>query len=316
MTDSTGAGFCAAGAALVALLFPLLGGFDRIERQLSEAAHETPSLTHHPNATVTFRGRDAYLQISPAAGRSVQDQSTSGTPNPSLNSSLEYSAEAIAAEIADIPGVRVVHIRTAPADTPPTPAASTEPDPPIEPAPAAPPTPTEQTAQEAQTDPPLPPSAVVPPAPSPDADGSSGGEADDVDASPSTTAEGAAQVEAAQAALDALLSEEPIEYIVGANRPTLPSRPTVTRIADILLTYPSVTIEITGHADGLGDPSFNQLLSEFRAHWIRDELITAGIPPERINAAGRGEQEPIDSNDTRTGRHQNRRVEFRVKAPR
>jgi len=75
----------------------------------------------------------------------------------------------------------------------------------------------------------------------------------------------------------------------------------------------SVTaIEIIGHTDSTGSDAINNPLSVARAHATRDYLVGRGVSAQRISTAGRGEREPIASNDTESGRAQNRRVEIYV----
>lgn len=75
---------------------------------------------------------------------------------------------------------------------------------------------------------------------------------------------------------------------------------------------PDLRIRIIGHTDNIGRESANQKLSEGRAEAVRKELIERGITPERIEAEGRGESQPIDTNDTEEGRQNNRRVEIEI----
>jgi outer membrane protein OmpA-like peptidoglycan-associated protein len=53
-------------------------------------------------------------------------------------------------------------------------------------------------------------------------------------------------------------------------------------------------------------------LSERRARSVAAYLITKGVPSTRVEAAGRGEAEPVQTNDTDAGRSANRRVEVAV----
>ena len=78
--------------------------------------------------------------------------------------------------------------------------------------------------------------------------------------------------------------------------------------------HPTVSILITGHTDNIGSDEANQRLSEGRANAVRDALIKRGVTPERIEAEGKGESEPVASNDTEEGRAKNRRVEFTITA--
>ena len=78
----------------------------------------------------------------------------------------------------------------------------------------------------------------------------------------------------------------------------------------LLAENPDIRIRITGHTDNVGSERANQKLSEGRANSVRDDLIKRGINAERIEAEGKGETQPITTNDTEEGRAQNRRVEF------
>ena len=65
-----------------------------------------------------------------------------------------------------------------------------------------------------------------------------------------------------------------------------------------------------GHTDSVGTAAKNQQLSEKRAQAVRDFLVGAGVPSDRVTAVGRGEEQPIATNKTAAGRQQNRRVEL------
>lgn len=69
---------------------------------------------------------------------------------------------------------------------------------------------------------------------------------------------------------------------------------------------------VEGYTDSVGDPEFNEQLSEQRAEAVREQLVTAGIDPDRIEAMGHGENYPVASNETPYGRQLNRRVEVVV----
>jgi hypothetical protein len=61
----------------------------------------------------------------------------------------------------------------------------------------------------------------------------------------------------------------------------------------------------------LGYPGLKSL-SEKRAESVRGYLAEQGIPGSSMTAVGFGRTQPIASNDTAAGRHQNRRVELVV----
>ena len=75
---------------------------------------------------------------------------------------------------------------------------------------------------------------------------------------------------------------------------------------------PQVRIKIIGHTDSVGKDEANQKLSDGRANAVMNDLIERGISADRIEAEGRGETQPIDTNDTEEGRQNNRRVEIEI----
>lgn len=83
-------------------------------------------------------------------------------------------------------------------------------------------------------------------------------------------------------------------------------------LAASLREYPGTEVLVVGHTDSTGDEAYNQALSERRADAARNFLIGAGLEASRVRAMGRGELEPIASNDTEAGRQQNRRVEIAI----
>ena len=89
-------------------------------------------------------------------------------------------------------------------------------------------------------------------------------------------------------------------------------RPVLERFAQTLNDNPAATVSIIGHTDSTGSAAINDPLSVDRAARTRDFLSQRGISPNRINIDGRGEREPIASNDSDSGRARNRRVEIYV----
>jgi outer membrane protein OmpA-like peptidoglycan-associated protein len=70
-------------------------------------------------------------------------------------------------------------------------------------------------------------------------------------------------------------------------------------------------IRIEGHTDSIGSPPYNQELSQRRAQAVKAYLVQHfDITPDNLVTTGRGELEPIDSNETPLGRLHNRRAEF------
>ncbi|MES2757004.1 MAG: OmpA family protein [Pseudomonadota bacterium] len=92
-------------------------------------------------------------------------------------------------------------------------------------------------------------------------------------------------------------------------------RPVLERFAGTLNDNPATTVTIIGHTDSTGDESINRPLSIDRAAHTRDYLAMRGVSPNRIVIDGRGEREPIASNNDPAGRAKNRRVEIYVAEP-
>jgi outer membrane protein OmpA-like peptidoglycan-associated protein len=73
--------------------------------------------------------------------------------------------------------------------------------------------------------------------------------------------------------------------------------------------YPNRRIQIDGHTDSQGSPSYNQRLSVRRAEAVKRWLVAHGhIAASRISTRGYGETQPVTSNASGSGRQRNRRV--------
>jgi len=83
-------------------------------------------------------------------------------------------------------------------------------------------------------------------------------------------------------------------------------------IVDILKEYPNAKFSIEGHTDSAGGSALNQKLSDSRANAVKIYLIENGIDQSRLSSLGFGEDKPIASNNTASGRKQNRRVEINL----
>ena len=75
---------------------------------------------------------------------------------------------------------------------------------------------------------------------------------------------------------------------------------------------PRVRVEIGGHTDNSGSAEHNRELSEKRARSVYDFLVERGIDKARLALKGYGPDRPVASNETESGRQQNRRIEFRI----
>lgn len=69
-------------------------------------------------------------------------------------------------------------------------------------------------------------------------------------------------------------------------------------------------VRLVGHTDNVGSEESNMTLSDRRAKQIRDILRKKGVAHDQIITEAKGEAQPVASNDTDEGRHDNRRVEI------
>lgn len=87
------------------------------------------------------------------------------------------------------------------------------------------------------------------------------------------------------------------------------------KLVDFLTGYPDREIRVEGHTDSTGAADYNLGLSQRRAESVRDLLVDRGVDPGRITTEGLGEEYPVASNSTESGRQQNRRVEIILLEP-
>jgi outer membrane protein OmpA-like peptidoglycan-associated protein len=73
-------------------------------------------------------------------------------------------------------------------------------------------------------------------------------------------------------------------------------------------------VSIDGYTDSRGADDMNMKLSQDRANAVKDYLVSQGVKAEKIRATGRGEANPIASNETAEGRANNRRVEIVIQS--
>ena len=101
-----------------------------------------------------------------------------------------------------------------------------------------------------------------------------------------------------------------------ANSSQIIGRKTIDVLVDIkniLSDNPKGNIIIEGYASSDGEEDFNIKLSVRRAEAVLDYLISLGVSPERLEAVGFGELDPLGDNTNPKGRAINRRVQFKPK---
>ena len=83
------------------------------------------------------------------------------------------------------------------------------------------------------------------------------------------------------------------------------------RVVTFLKKNPQYHVEVQGHTDSTGPAAWNNTLSQMRAESVVEFLTESGVPADRLTAVGYGSSEPMVPNDTKEGRQQNRRVDFK-----
>jgi outer membrane protein OmpA-like peptidoglycan-associated protein len=88
------------------------------------------------------------------------------------------------------------------------------------------------------------------------------------------------------------------------------AREKLAKVAGIVSGHPGLRLDVEGNTDSVGGDDYNQKLSEERGGSVRDYLVQQGMAGSSVSSKGFGKNQPIASNDTASGRQQNRRVEL------
>ncbi len=84
----------------------------------------------------------------------------------------------------------------------------------------------------------------------------------------------------------------------------------LAQLAQRIAAMPDIRIRLDGFADERGDADYNQALSQKRADFVREQLISAGVDPSRISVAAHGEAAAQD--DTPDSYALERRVSLKL----
>ncbi len=108
------------------------------------------------------------------------------------------------------------------------------------------------------------------------------------------------------------LAQRPIHFDRDKSAVTPPAAAIIKDLAAIAASCPAKKLEIGGHTDNIGSPSYNQALSERRAVAVSHVLAQFGVARDRLSAVGYGETVPVAGNKTQEGRALNRRIEIKI----
>lgn len=103
-----------------------------------------------------------------------------------------------------------------------------------------------------------------------------------------------------------------IEFEFNSDRLTQASQRDLDVFGEAIIeTLPQRRVKLEGHTDAIGADWYNMKLSMRRADAARRYLLESfGLPPQEVEAMGKGKADPIAPNSTPAGRSQNRRVDF------
>ena len=126
-----------------------------------------------------------------------------------------------------------------------------------------------------------------------------------------------AEVEELFGAALAAQPQKPSSFLLyfagGADVLTPESEAELATIKREIAGRPASEVMVIGHTDTVGGLEANDKLSRLRAQTVRDILIAAGVPGEKIEVAGRGERQPLVKTGDEVAEAQNRRVEISVR---
>lgn len=117
-------------------------------------------------------------------------------------------------------------------------------------------------------------------------------------------------IEGEQRLIDATLGDRIVEFESGSANLTPMGLGILDDMAGVIQSVGNKPVIIIGHTDNVGNPAANLALSNERAEAVKQYLIGRNIDATRLSTAGKGDSDPIASNDTSEGRTRNRRIEF------
>lgn len=124
---------------------------------------------------------------------------------------------------------------------------------------------------------------------------------------------GAAPIVTTVSKVKAILSRaREIKFEGASARISLVALPLIGELAEEMLKEPGLQLEVISHTAASGVPKKDMALSRRRADAIKSALVEREVPASRVTATGRGSEEPLAPNVTRSGRKLNERIELRL----
>lgn len=114
------------------------------------------------------------------------------------------------------------------------------------------------------------------------------------------------------AAVNTTLKLDYVTFETGSANLTKTSKYQLDVLAEEFAAHPTLTTEVSGHTDNVGEAKANLTLSQARAAAVKTYLVNKGVADSRLRAVGFGSSKPIDPADTAEARAKNRRTEFKI----
>jgi outer membrane protein OmpA-like peptidoglycan-associated protein len=109
---------------------------------------------------------------------------------------------------------------------------------------------------------------------------------------------------------DLLERAKEIKFEAATSKIAPAAMPFLDELAAALVREPGVRLEILSHTGDSGDAKKDLALSKRRAEAVKGALVGKGASADQLVATGRGSEDPISPNITRSGRMRNERVEL------
>lgn len=123
-----------------------------------------------------------------------------------------------------------------------------------------------------------------------------------------------------QARFGAALAAQParpesyiLYFLPGGENLTAESQAEFARVRAEISGRAAAEVMVIGHTDRVGSVEANDALSLTRAAAVRDLLVEAGVPAEKLEIVGRGERAPLVPTADEVAEERNRRVEINLR---
>lgn len=123
-----------------------------------------------------------------------------------------------------------------------------------------------------------------------------------------------AEVKRVGEGIQLVLNENAVRFDTNKSSLTASAKTNLNKLVPVFAEYPDTDITIFGYTDSTGPADYNLKLSGERAAAVRNYLVSKGVVAGRFKVTGMGIADPIASNESNSGRAENRRVEFAITA--